>query len=309
MRLVSRKAVSMRIQTPGKISDNLYFLGSKSSCLYLVTGEEYALIGGGVTWVVPKLEAQLDAHGIDRSRIRYLIISHAHHDHCGAVPYLIRRYPHMEIITSEFCATVFGMPKQVALIREVNRQTLNALKKPNVHEGVSLDFDKLPVSRRVGDGDRLALGGDLTLNFFETPGHSKCSLTCYIPETETLFPADALPFPEDGRRELTVTANHDYDDYLHSLEKLAVLAVRRVCYEHGGVFEGSAIDEIVPRSIAATLQQRKRIQQRYGELQDLEALITELAAKYQTLELFRLVPDEIMRTIMRRMVKSALGMV
>lgn len=294
-----------RVQHPGRICDNLFFLGSRSICLYLALGRHYALIGGGTPWVVARIEAQLDEHRIDRSRLRYLVISHAHHDHCGAVPYLMRRYPQIEVIASEFCATVFDMPKQAALIRDINRRTLDVLKKPHEHDGIALDFDGITVSRCAGDGDRLDLGG-LTLMFINTPGHSKCSLTTYIPEMETLFPGDALPFPEGSGRELTVTANHDYNDYLQSLEKLSPLVLRRVCLEHGGVFEGGDVKTLVSRGLAATRQQRERIQKRYAELQDMDALIAETAGKYSTLELFRLVPPDILKALVGRMVRSAL---
>ncbi len=299
----------MRIQTPGFIQDQLLFLGTRHSCIYLLMGESYALIGGGVAWEVARLESQLDEFGIDRSRIKYLVISHAHHDHCGAVPYLIQMYPHIRTISSDYCAKILMKENAVRLMKDVNRGTLKTLKRPQEHQGISLDFLPIQVDRRVGDDDRLDLGEGLSMRFFTTPGHSRCSLTVYVPEMRALFPGDAIPVPETGKRELTVTANHDYDHYLESLGKLEELSVALVGYEHGGVIIEEDVQDIISRGIEATRSQRERIQTRYKELGDINLLIDETAQKFHELELFKLVPWDIMKAIIDRMVRSALGLV
>jgi glyoxylase-like metal-dependent hydrolase (beta-lactamase superfamily II) len=276
--------------------------------MYLVRGESYALLGGGVPWVVHRLETQLDQYQVDRSRIRYLVISHAHHDHCGAVPYLLRRYPQIEIVASDYCAHVLSKSKPVELMRSLNRQTLDQMKQPHWYNGTSLDFEPIPVSIRVSDHDYLDLGDGITLQFYLTPGHSRCSLSTYVPALEALFPADALPFPENGDK-LIVTANHDYDDYIRSLEKLQALSIRLIGYEHGGTLTGEDAATIIPRSLAATREQRDRIRERYDELKDLDLLVDEIAGKYHSLQLFRLVPPAVLRAIIDRMVRSALEMV
>ncbi len=282
-------------------------MGARSSCMYLVRGEFYALLGGGVPWVVHRLETQLDQYHVDRSLIRYLVISHAHHDHCGAVPYLLKRYPHIEIVTSDYGAHVLNMSKAVELIKAVNRQTLDKMKKPHRYNGISLDFHPIPVSHRLSDGDCLDLGGGITLQFYLTPGHSRCSLSTYIPALRALFPADALPLPKGGSK-FIVTANDDYDDYIRSIEKLQTLGVDLIGYEHGGMLSDADVATIVPRSLAATLQQRQRITEIYDKLHDIERLIDEITEKYYAGEFFDMVPPAVLRASMNRMVRSALGM-
>lgn len=298
----------MIVQDAGFVADQILLLGSRSICMYLVRGESYALLGGGVPWVVHRLETQLDQYQVDRSRIRYLVISHAHHDHCGAVPYLLRRYPHIEIVASDYCAHILGKSKPVELMRSVNRQTLDHMQSPHSYEGTSLDFEPIPVSIRVGDDDCLDLGDGITLQFYLTPGHSRCSLSTYVPALEALFPADALPFPENGDK-LVVTANHDYDDYICSLEKLQALSVALIGYEHGGTLIGEDAATIIPKGLAATRQERKRIRERYDELKDLDQLVDEITEKYRSLKLFSMVPVPVLRAIIDRMARSALDMV
>jgi glyoxylase-like metal-dependent hydrolase (beta-lactamase superfamily II) len=253
------------------------------------------------------LEEQLDHFEIDRSRVRYLVISHAHHDHCGAVPYLLRRYPGLEVVASAYGATVLGKDKPVRLMQDLNTRTLDRLGRAHSHDGIPLGFAAIPVSHPVGDGAELELGGGLTLRFYATPGHSRCSMSVYVPELAALFPGDSIPYPEAGRTELTVTANHDYGDYLESLRKLEGLPLEFVAYEHGGALLNGKARDVVTRGLEAALRQRDRIRKRFEELGDVELLVEEISGKYGALELFQLVPGDAMRAIVQRMVRSALG--
>lgn len=296
----------MGVAIPGYIDDRILMIGSRQVTSYLVMGERYAWIGGGTAWGVPRLEEQLDRFLIDRDRIRYLVVSHVHHDHCGAVPYLCRKYPWMEVVASTYGAHLLTREKPVRLMKDLNARTLDRLGMAHSHDGISLDFADIHVAQRMGDGDRLYLGGGLSLQFFDTPGHSRCSMSVYLPERRILFPGDAIPFPEGGRKELTVTANHDYPDYLSSLEKLRPLPIDMVAYEHCGVLNGNDAKEIVTRGLDASLKQRERIRARLRELGDAERLVDETVAKYQTVELFRLLSVDVLRPIIRRMVLSAI---
>jgi 2-aminobenzoylacetyl-CoA thioesterase len=299
----------MLIQEAGFVADNVLLLGSRDSCTYLVMGDAYALVGGGVSWEVARLEAQLDRFQVDRDRIRYVVVSHAHYDHCSAVPYLMQRHPHLRVVASDYGAHILNKPQAVELMRNVNRQTLDALHRPHRHNGISLDFKPVPVAVKVGDGDRVDLGGGLTLEFYLTPGHSRCSLSTYVPERKALFAAEAVPYPESSQGKLIVTATHDYDDYIRSLEKLQTLEIRLVGYEHGGALTGKAAASIIFRGLSATRRQRQRIIKRYNELQDLDRLVQETAESYHSLQLFRSIPFDLLRAIIHRMVRSALGQV
>jgi len=302
---VRERVCSVRIQKPGFIVDRILLLGSRQVSSYLVMGDSYALVGGGTAWDVPLLEGQLDRFHVDRHRIRYLVVSHVHHDHCGAVPYLRRKYPWIEVVASEYGAGLLAKEKPVRLMKDLNARTLDRLGLPHSHDDVPLSFENVSVAHRVGDGDELDLGEGFTLQFYKTPGHSRCSMSVYIPQVKALLPGDSIPYPESGRAELTVTANHDYSDYLSSLAKLAPLPIAIVAYEHGGALNGEDAEGIVGRGLKASLRQRDRIRARFLELGDVELLIEEIALKYQSLKLFQLVPFDALRSIVRRMVRSA----
>ena len=299
----------MMTAEPGWITDRILQLGSRQFCVYLVRGEVWAMLGASVAWEVPRLEGQMARFGIDRQKIRYLVISHSHHDHCTGAPYLVRRYPHIRTVASPYGAHILKKPSAVALIGKLVDDTLATMDCDRRHHGIKLDFSAINITQTVGTGDQIDLGNDTRLDFFLTPGHSRCSLSVYLPQDEVLFPADAVPFPNSKDDNLIVTATHDYNAYLQSLELLAPLPVQRVAFDHGGVIGGPYARTLIGRGITATVEQRRRIVERFGQLQDLDGLVDEISAKYHRQELFKRVPLDIMTAIVARMVKSALGLV
>ncbi|UCH07302.1 MAG: hypothetical protein JSV55_14720, partial [Deltaproteobacteria bacterium] len=65
----------MRIREPGKIRDNLWYLGSEESAVYLLEGhDESMLISGGMNYLVPALLRQFSDFAIDTERITKILI-------------------------------------------------------------------------------------------------------------------------------------------------------------------------------------------------------------------------------------------
>ena len=191
----------MWIQTPGAVGDRLMLFGTPRNILYLVKGNRYMLIGGGGQWIVPELERQFRENRIDMDRIQYLLIGHTHYDHCGAVPYLQRRYPHLQVLASREAEKLFSMEKAQRNMRTFSHQVMQEMGLPMEFEGVSLEFDKIHVDRTLEEGNRVDLGTDLSFGVIETPGHSRCSMTLYEPQAKVAF-----PFRFDGiSRSKTVT--------------------------------------------------------------------------------------------------------
>jgi 2-aminobenzoylacetyl-CoA thioesterase len=180
---------------------------------------------------------------------------------------------------------------------------------PHHYNGISLDFEPVTTSIRAGDGDDIDLGRGIKLQFYLTPGHTRCSLSTYIPALDALFPADALPFPANENDKLIVTANHDYDDYIRSLEKLLPLRINLIGYEHGGMITGEDAATMISKSLAVTMEQRQRIRERFDELKNLDLLVNEIAQKYHALDFFSMAPLDLIRSQISRMVRSALGMI
>src|SRR3546814_11720849 len=64
------------------------------ACCYLIErGDDLAFIEAGTAHGVPRLMALLDARGLERERVRYVIPTHVHLDHAGGAGVLMRALP------------------------------------------------------------------------------------------------------------------------------------------------------------------------------------------------------------------------
>ena len=166
----------MWLGEPGKVTDRIDFLGTHKICLYLLKGEEAMIIGGGMGWIAPSLEEQFSAMDFDLKRIKYLVISHSHFDHCGAVPYLKRKFPQAQIVASAYSRDAFSKEKTIKFIVNTNQEIIQKLGLQAEHEQLNLQLNRIQVEQVVAENDVINLGDGIEVHFMEVPGHSKCSI-------------------------------------------------------------------------------------------------------------------------------------
>ncbi len=292
----------------GEINDRLLRLGTQHSVMYLAKGNHYMLIGGGGQWVIPALEQQIQEYAIDMDRVRYLLIGHSHYDHWGAVPYLQKQYPHIEVLASSYAAELYDMEKAVRNMNKFSRQAMEAMGTPMQLNGVSLEFERIQVARALQDGDRLDLGNNLVFNVFETPGHSRCSLMVYAPQQKWLFCSDSLPIPApvNGGHRFMCTASESYTTFIASLKKLEKLSIQLCAWEHFGYMTGDDARRIIADATEVTLENKRLIRERMEQSDDLEAVAQWAAKDWLDATGFKFLPNDVMLHISRTMVKNAL---
>jgi glyoxylase-like metal-dependent hydrolase (beta-lactamase superfamily II) len=297
----------MWIKEPGEIYEKLVLLGTPQNCVYLVKGDRHMLIGGGASWMAAEFDRQIVEFNIDMDRVRHLIISHSHYDHCTAVPYFQKRYPHIEVLASESAAKIFKKDKAVVNLRAFSRQVMEDLNLPDVLNGISLDFDGVHVTRTVREGDVIDLGGNLAFQVYETPGHSRCAITLFEPGRKWLFPSDsvAFPFPGRGENNFIATAFDGYEIYLNSLKKLANLGTRLCGWEHYGAMIDSDAEDIVNRVIRFTLEKKRSLRDMVAESGDLVNVAEAVARDWVDKTGFGFLRYEIMLPIITYVVRNA----
>ena len=126
---------------------------------YLVRGrDKTVLIDAVEPQVLPVLQSYLE--GIPR--VDYVVSNHTEQDHSGGLPWVLERYPGIQILSSEPA-------------------------KPMLADHLGLDAAKI---RTVADGERLDLGGK-TLRFIYTPWvHWPETMSTYLEEDKILFSCD-----------------------------------------------------------------------------------------------------------------------
>lgn len=291
----------MRIRIPGKVHDGLWFLGREESGVYLLEGtREAMLISGGMGYLVPDVLQQMEDFGLESERIRKILILHAHFDHVGIIPYLKRLQPDIEVIASKRGWEILSTPKARKTINDFGRIVAERIGALDVYENYDLDWRDDITGTVVGDGDRIDLG-DTSVQVYETPGHSSCSISAYVPEMRALFPSDGggIPF----RQTILSSGNSNYTKFQESLEKLKDVDVAYLCADHYGYVVGDEARDYIGRSIKLAQEHRYLMEDCYLRTGSIDA-----AAKEMVDSFFAEYPDyflsrEIFEGVYRQMVR------
>jgi glyoxylase-like metal-dependent hydrolase (beta-lactamase superfamily II) len=273
----------MWIREPGKVTDSLEFLGTRENCLYVLKGKDMMIIGGGMSWIAPSLEAQFSAMDFEPQKLKYLVISHSHFDHCGAVPYLKRKFPHIQILASAHSEMIFAKEKAINSIAANNKYIIDKLGLQSEYERLNLKFDGIHVDRVVAEKEIIGLGDDIEVHFLEVPGHTQCSIAAYVPKLKALFPADAVPPPtEDEEAVFFLGPQYDFGMYKQSMARLARLASLEAeifASEHYGVVIGDQARQKLQEGLRQTEKLENDITNLYRQTGNFDETVQKAAAQ------------------------------
>jgi metallo-beta-lactamase class B len=183
---------------PAKVADNLYFLGTKIHSSWAIVGSEGTIVIEALYDYAAKDEilGGMKKLGLDQSRVKYVILSHAHADHDGGAKLLQDSFSGAHLI--------YGAEDWHA----VDRSTNHAGGKPK-HDMVGADGMKVSV-------------GDASLQIVTMPGHTPGTLSYLFevrdhgkPLRVAYVGGTAIPF--------NATAAY-YDGYIASSRKMAKAA-------------------------------------------------------------------------------------
>ena len=291
----------MIIQEPGRVTERITLLGRKESCIYLLDGgSEYAMLGGGMTYVIPDVLSQLANLGIDARKISRIIILHAHIDHVGIVSFFKRRWPWLTITASQRARENLLKPKMAKAILDFNTLLLSQAHMAERASEFGLDLENIEVDEVVKEGDIIACG-DRTLEVIETPGHSSCSIAVYIREEKALMASDAggVPFGD----QIFTAANSNFDQYQASLEKMARYPALVHMAEHYGAFTGQDARQFLPRSITSAKTTRTLIEESLKRTGDVDQTVAEIAQILAQEAKGYFLPMEVMTMVLGQMTR------
>jgi len=183
---------------PARVADNLYFIGTRIHNAWAITGSEGTIVLEALFDYAAQDEifAGMKKLGLDTSKVKYVILSHAHADHDGGARLLQDEIPGVHL--------VYGKEDWDAVDKSTNHQG----GKPK-HDVVGADGMKISV-------------GDAAVQIVTMPGHTPGTLSFLFEVRDNGKPlrvayvgGTAIPFNGDAAY---------YDGYLASSKKMAKAA-------------------------------------------------------------------------------------
>jgi glyoxylase-like metal-dependent hydrolase (beta-lactamase superfamily II) len=249
----------MKKQAKGKIHERITAIPNSWYPVYMIQGDHKNLmIDAGVNLLAPRYLALVKEILGDAGLLDYLFLTHSHYDQVGAVHYLKRHIPGLKIGAHERMAGLLEKPSVITMMNRLSQNHVELLKY-NV-DGVDLTLQPFETDILLRGGDAFDLGG-LTCRVYETPGHTRDSLTFYIPEIKALFPGEASGVLQgETGSEMQVEFLSSYDDYIESLKFMISLEPEIICLAHGWVLTEKDAADFLKRSLAETFGYREVIE-------------------------------------------------
>ncbi len=165
-----------------------YTLGNLRSNCYIVFNETNAFV------IDPGFENDLVYKFLENQDLKldFIYLTHGHYDHISGVKQLKSIYPD---------APVYAPKKDLWWMTTYYEQKFN---------------DTVPLDHLIGEPFTMDWQ-DLTLEVFDTPGHSDGGTILYIKDIDVLFSGDTLFFQTIGRTDIPYS---DTDTLIESVKKI-----------------------------------------------------------------------------------------
>ncbi len=233
-------------------------LGNPAIPIYLLDGDNPVIIDAGFSFFGHHY-ADAISEVLGSRTPAYCLLTHSHFDHCGSVSVLKSHFPEMKVICSAQAKITLARPNAIELIRELNRASVKVVQQNGFQGDASIAFTPFEIDMTVKEGDLLKISADRTLQVIETPGHTRDCLSYYVPEIKALICSEAAGIP-DPTGYIVSECLVDYDLYVNSMKKLALLDLNAICLAHRYAFTGADARNYIPRSLEYCDEFRKLVE-------------------------------------------------
>lgn len=194
----------------------------RSVYVTLIRGKKNCLIDTGTAQNFKDIVNFCEENGVAISDLDMIINTHCHADHIGS-NYLFKKANPKIILYAHYLAKPY--------IENIEKQ----YKERPVPGFFNLIAGPVKIERSLKDQDIVDVGKELKI--LHTPGHSKGSISIFIPEKDVLIIGDAVP----GRRDLPIYEN--VNTLKKSFNKLQKVPAKHVISSFDGYCNG--ISDIV----------------------------------------------------------------
>ena len=249
---------------------NVYALHDPMFPLYVIRGEQNLLIDCSILAKANTIEEKLQEL-LGKEKIDLVLLTHSHYDHTGACSHLQNKFG-FEIIASKRTKEILENDNAIEFIDNLNQKFKTIL---NDHSNST--FTEPAHVRGIGENETIKISDSQLIEVFETPGHTRCSLSFLLKPENILFPGHADRVIEQSGKIKPLFLS-SYTLYEQSLKKLIAIKAEILALPHNTAIKGE-------RKVQEFLQ---------SALREAQTLKEEIMAALQNTTDFTLIAEEIL---------------
>jgi glyoxylase-like metal-dependent hydrolase (beta-lactamase superfamily II) len=251
------------------IVGNVFVIHDSMFPIYLIRGPKNIMIDCSILAKGREIEENV-AGILENDAIDTVLLTHSHYDHTGACAYLQARH-HFNIIASQRTKEILQNPKAIEFIDKLNQEFKHLLNQNNpMHVTMPENISA------AHEGDMIPVSQNQRLHVYETPGHTRCSLSFLLRPENILFPGDAAGVMEKNSAIKPLFLS-SYTQYVASLERISALNAEMLALPHNQVIKGRKnIKAFLNRSLLETQNLKNKILQELQSSSDFNAIAEKL---------------------------------
>jgi glyoxylase-like metal-dependent hydrolase (beta-lactamase superfamily II) len=261
----------VNIRKHSEIAESVFLLHDAMFPVYLIRGSRSVLVDCGILARAEKIEESVHdlMNGDD---LVSLILTHSHYDHTGSCSFLQEKH-HFNIIASQRTKEILQNPKAIEFIDRLNLE-FNRRLRIEMEAHVSMPENIVATH----EGDIIKISNAQWLQVYETPGHSRCSISFLFKPGNILFPGDAAGIIEkDGIIKPLFLSS--YLQYVDSINKIKTLDVEILALPHNQPIKGRKnIQDFLDKALLAAEQLKDKILLELQISNDFNAIAEKLSA-------------------------------
>lgn len=211
-----------RYVEPFRVYGNLYYVGDSWVCVHIVdTGNGLLMFDAGNCGAAPMLIHAIWEAGFNPEDVKWIILSHGHMDHFGAVNFFKKMFG-TKIYLSDPDARMFREHPEQSMV-QITGDCLDELFEPDVE---------------IHDGDVLRFG-NTEVTFSMVPGHTEGCIACFFDVTDGKEKKRVGYYGGFGFNTLQKEFLEEIGDTTYEMRKIYLYSLKKVRDEKVELFMGN----------------------------------------------------------------------
>jgi len=250
-----------------KLDENFFVLGNAYAYIYFIKVDRLnILIDTGTAFFGNKLKDYLKSQNIEE--IDYLLLTHSHYDHIGGVPVILKNFRVKNIFAHSYLKNVLKSEKAIRIINNLNKIELSVLDP-----FLNYEFEPFEITNEVRENDFLDFG-KIKILFYETPGHTKDSVSYYILPYKIIIPGEAIGVPNKDDSYILPQFLSSFETYIESINKIKNLDIEIVGLPHEHLIFGKEnVKNYIENSLKSTYEYAQIIENAIVEYKNFDKIL------------------------------------